>query len=152
MMRFTFIRYLIVFSLTLLILCFLFIYLIASDINEMTVYKETDRYNYYSLTYEEIQNAPRISQNYYFEFQPGDGYAPSNAIIFKDATDPEPLRAYLMKLGYVREQHRLRGMEVWCQPNKEGRGPLYLYVDKHAKEVTLTLIQDQPSCSTPSTT
>lgn len=148
----TFVRLLIAISITTLILGGIFIYLIASNINGMTIYKETDLYNYYSLTNKEIQNAPRISQNYYFESQPGDGYAPSNAIIFKDAPNPEPLRAYLMKLGYVREQRRLRGMEVWCQPNKEGRGRLYLYVDKHAKEVTLTLIQDQPSCSTPSTT
>lgn len=151
-MVFIFSRSLIAISITALILCGLFISLIASNINGVTVYKETDRYNYYSLTYQEIQNAPRISQNYYFESQPGDGYAPSNAIIFKDATDPEPLRTYLVKSGYVREQRRLRGMEMWCQPNKEGRGPLYLYVDKHAKEVTLTLIQDQPPCSTPSTT
>ncbi|WP_285127470.1 hypothetical protein [Leclercia adecarboxylata] len=113
-MVFIFSRSLIAISITALILCGLFISLIASNINEMTVYKETDRYNYYSLTYEEIQNAPRISQNYYFEFQPGDGYAPSNAIIFKDAINPEPLRTYLVKLGYVREQRRLRGMEVWC--------------------------------------
>ncbi|PSS44332.1 hypothetical protein C6560_23435 [Enterobacter sp. FS01] len=138
----TFARSLIAISITALILCGLFISLIASNINGVTVYKETDRYNYYSLTYNEIQNAPRISQNYYFESQPGDGYAPSNAIIFKDATNPEPLRAYLVNLGYVREQRRLRGMEVWCQPDKEGKARFYLYVDKHAKEVTLTLIQD----------
>lgn len=142
MMLTTFARSLIAISITALILCELFISLIASNINGVTVYKETDRYNYYSLTYEEIQNAPRISQNYYFESQPGDGYAPSNAIIFKDATNPEPLRAYLVNLGYAREQRRLRGMEVWCQPDKEGKEHFYLYVDKHAKEVTLTLIQD----------
>lgn len=138
----TFARPLIAISITALILGGLFISLIASNINGVTVYKETDRYNYYSLTYNEIQNAPRISQNYYFESQPGDGYAPSNAIIFKDATNPDPLRTYLVNLGYVREQRRLRGMEVWCQPDKEGKDRFYLYVDKHAKEVTLTLIQD----------
>lgn len=138
----TFARSLIAISITALILGGLFISLIASNINGVTVYKETDRYNYYSLTYNEIQNAPRISQNYYFESQPGDGYAPSNAIIFKDATNPDPLRTYLVNLGYVREQRRLRGMEVWCQPDKEGKDRFYLYVDKHAKEVTLTLIQD----------
>lgn len=142
MMLTTFARPLIAISITALILGGLFISLIASNINGVTVYKETDRYNYYSLTYNEIQNAPRISQNYYFESQPGDGYAPSNAIIFKDATNPDPLRTYLVNLGYVREQRRLRGMEVWCQPDKEGKDRFYLYVDKHAKEVTLTLIQD----------
>ncbi|MEB6379701.1 hypothetical protein MXM41_12280 [Leclercia adecarboxylata] len=142
MMRFTFIRYLIVFSLTALILFFLFLYLIASDINEMTVYKETDRYHYYTLTYNEIQNAPRISQSYYFESQPGDGYPPSNAIIFKDTTNAEPLRVYLADLGYIKEKRRQREMEVWCQPNKACKNRFYLYLDKHAKEVTLTNIQD----------
>lgn len=151
-MVFIFSRSLIAISITALILCGLFISLIASNINGVTVYKETDRYNYYSLTYQEIQNAPRISQNYYFEFQPGDGYAPSNAIIFKDTINPEPLRAYLMKSGYVREQRRLRGMEMWCQPKKACKDRFYLYVDKHAKEVRLAKIQDQPPCSTPSTT
>ena len=138
----TFARLLIAISITALILCGLFIYFIAPNINGVTVYKETDRYNYYSLTYEQIKNAPGISQNYYFESQPGDGYASSNAIIFKDATNPEPLRAYLVNLGYVREQRRLRGMEVWCQPSKVVKDRFYLYVDNHAKEVTLTNIQD----------
>lgn len=142
MMLFTFIRYLIALSLAALILCFLFIYFIASNINGVTVYKETDRYSYYMFTDKEIQNAPRITPTYYFESQPGDGYAPSNAIIFKDAINPEPLRAWLINLGYVREQRRLRGMEVWCQPNKACRARFYLSINNHAKEVTLTHIQD----------
>ncbi len=149
MMLFTFIRYLIVLSLIALILCGLFIYFTTPKINGVTVYKETDHYSYYTLTEKEIQNAPRISQHYYFESQPGDGYAPSNAIIFKDAINPEPLRAWLINLGYVREERSLRGMEVWCQPNREGRGRFYLHVDKHAKEVTLTNIQNQTPCSMP---
>ncbi|MEL2242077.1 hypothetical protein PAS25_13905 [Leclercia adecarboxylata] len=142
MMLSKFIRYLIALSLTALILCFLFIYLIASDINEMMVYKETDRYRYYSLTDKEIKNAPRISQNYYFESQPGDGYAPSNAIIFKDATNPGLLRDYLAGSGYVREQRKAREMEVWCQPKNACRSRFYIYVDKHAKEVRLTSIRN----------
>ncbi len=119
-----------------------FIYLTASNINEMTVYKETDRYRYYTLTYNEIQNAPRISQHYYFESHPGDGYPPSNDIIFKDTANAEPLRVYLINLGYIKERRRKRGMEVWCQTKKECRDRFYLYVDKYAKEVRLTFIQD----------
>lgn len=119
-----------------------FIYLTASNINEMTVYKETNRYRYYTLTYNEIQNAPRIFQHYYFESHPGDGYPPSNDIIFKDTTDAEPLRVYLINLGYIKDRQKKREMEVWCQPKKECRDRFYLYVDKHAKEVRLTFIQD----------
>lgn len=142
MMLSTFVRFLIAISITVLILCGLFIYHIASNINGVTVYKETDRYNYYSLTYKQIKNAPRISRNYYFESQSGDGYTPSNAIIFKDATDPEPLRAYLAGSGYIRQQRKQRGMEVWCQPKETCSDRFNLYVDNQAKEVTLTHIQD----------
>ena len=145
-------KFIIILSITLLLFWGIFVYLIASSTNTATVYKETERYNYYSLTYKEIKNAPRISQHYYFESQPGDGNAPSNAIIFKQATHPEPLRAYLVSLGYVREQRRLRGMEVWCQPNNEGTHRFYLYVNKQAKEVTLTSIKDHSPCSTPAAT
>ncbi|AXF66430.1 MULTISPECIES: hypothetical protein [unclassified Leclercia] len=137
-----FIRSFIAISITTLILCGLFIYLIASSINGITVYKETDRYNYYSLTYKQIQNAPRISQSYYFESQPGDGYPPSNAIIFKDTTNAEPLRVYFADLGYIKEKRTQRGMEMWCQPKKACKDRFYLYVDKHAKEVRLTSIQE----------
>ncbi len=129
-------------SIAALILGGTFIYLTASNINEMTVYKETNRYRYYTLTYNEIQNAPRISQHYYFESHPGDGYPPSNDIIFKDTTDAEPLRVYLINLGYIKDRQKKREMEVWCQPKKECRDRFYLYVDKHAKEVRLTFIQD----------
>ncbi|KGB02560.1 hypothetical protein DR73_3462 [Enterobacteriaceae bacterium ATCC 29904] len=145
-------KFIITLSITLLLFWGIFVYFIASSTNTATVYKETERYNYYSLTYREIKNAPRISQHYYFESQPGDGNAPSNAIIFKQATHPEPLRAYLGRLGYVREQRRLRGMEVWCQPNKEGTHRFYLYVNKQDKEVTLTSIKDHSPCSTPAAT
>ncbi len=129
-------------SIAALILGGTFIYLTASNINEMTVYKETNRYRYYTLTYNEIQNAPRISQHYYFESHPGDGYPPSNDIIFKDTTDAEPLRVYLINLGYIKDRQKKREMEVWCQPKKECRDRFYLYVDKHAKEVRLTFMQD----------
>lgn len=139
---FIFMRSLTAIFIAALILGGTFIYLTASNINEMTVYKETNRYRYYTLTYNEIQNAPRISQHYYFESHPGDGYPPSNDIIFKDTTDAEPLRVYLINLGYIKDRQKKREMEVWCQPKKECRDRFYLYVDKHAKEVRLTFIQD----------
>lgn len=139
---FIFMRSLTAIFIAALILGGTFIYLTASNINEMTVYKETNRYRYYTLTYNEIQNAPRIFQHYYFESHPGDGYPPSNDIIFKDTTDAEPLRVYLINLGYIKDRQKKREMEVWCQPKKECRDRFYLYVDKHAKEVRLTFIQD----------
>jgi len=141
-MMFIFMRSLTAIFIAALILGGTFIYFTASNINEMTVYKETNRYRYYTLTYNEIQNAPRISQHYYFESHPGDGYPPSNDIIFKDTTDAEPLRVYLINLGYIKDRQKKREMEVWCQPKKECRDRFYLYVDKHAKEVRLTSIQD----------
>lgn len=69
-MLFTFVRFLIAISITASILGGLFIYLIASNIKGMTVYKETDRYRYYTLTDKQIKNAPRISQITISNFNP----------------------------------------------------------------------------------
>ena len=135
-----FIRYLTAIFITGIILFSLFVYLVASNINESTIYKETDRYNYYSLTDGEIKKAPRISKDYSFEYHPGDGYYPSNVIIFNDATNPEPLRTYLLSLGYFQNQRRQNAVEVWCRPQETCREKFYLFIDNDAKKVTLTSI------------
>lgn len=40
-------------------------------------------FHYHTLTDKDIENAPRVTDDYYFEAHPGDGYAPSNSIFFK---------------------------------------------------------------------
>lgn len=72
------------------------------------MYTEKDLFNYHTLTVKDIMNAPRISDDYYSESRPGDGFAPSNSIVFKGAAGAVPLRAYLEKLGYSGEKHNAK--------------------------------------------
>ncbi|WP_239658975.1 hypothetical protein [Enterobacter bugandensis] len=92
---------------TIIILGWLFVWLVASGSDQTTVYTENDFFQYHTLTDKDIENAPRITDDYYFEAHPGDGYAPSNSIFFKGATGVAPLRTYLETLGYTKEKRRL---------------------------------------------
>lgn len=80
--------------------------------DDTTVYTENDFFHYHLLTDGEIENAPKVTDDYYFEAHSGDGYEPSNSIIFKGATSAAPLRAYLETLGYVKEKRSLEVKEV----------------------------------------
>ncbi|EPU0217114.1 hypothetical protein M8R60_15915 [Enterobacter hormaechei] len=92
---------------TVFILGWLFVWLVASDSDATTVYTENDFFHYRILTDKDIKNAPKVTDDYYFEAHSGDGYEPSNSIIFKGATSAAPLRAYLETLGYVKEKRSL---------------------------------------------
>ena len=123
---------------TIFILCWLFIYFVASGINEATRYTEKNFIDYYALTDRDIQKAPRISRNYHFQSYPGDGYAPSNSIIFKGASDVEPLRAYLGQLGYVRQKGGAAGAEVWIKAGQVRGDLFYLRFDLGTGDAELT--------------
>lgn len=110
---------------TVIILCWLFIWLVASGIDETTTYTENDFFNYHMLTDQEIEKAPRISGDYYFKSYPGDGYSPANTIIFKGASNVEPLRLYLKKLGYIK-QRTDSGAETWIKPEEVNSDLFYL--------------------------
>lgn len=113
---------------------------VASDSDEATVYKENDFFNYHMLTDPDIENAPRITDNYYFESHPGDGYSPSNSIVFKGATDTASLHAYLEKLGYVKQNRSLGEKEIWARPDQLDGDLLYLYFNPTTHEVELTRV------------
>lgn len=121
---------------TIIILCWLFIWLVASGIDETTTYTENDFFNYHMLTDQEIEKAPRISGDYYFKSYPGDGYAPANTIIFKGASNVEPLRLYLKKLGYIR-QRTDSGAETWIKPEQINSDVFYLDSNAATGEVEL---------------
>lgn len=127
----------IVFAVAALIVCWFFIWLIASGINSGTVYLQSDYFTYFMLTDKEIKNAPRITRDYRFESQPGDGYAASNAITFSGTTNPEAIRNYLMSLGYVRDRNSKKGREIWIRPNA---ADTCFSIDSNvsAREITLT--------------
>ena len=125
---------------TVLILIGLFVWFVASDSDEATVYKENDFFNYHMLTDPDIENAPRITDNYYFESHPGDGYSPSNSIVFKGASDTALLRTYLEKLGYEMQRRSLGEKEIWAKPDQLDGDLFYLYFNPTTREVELTKV------------
>lgn len=133
-----FIKWSLLTVIAIFILCWLFIYFVASGINETTIYTEKDFIDYYYLTDKDIKKAPRISSDYNFESRPGDGYAPSNSIIFKGVSDVEPLRAYLGTLGYVRQRGGADGGEIWARPGCINGELFYLRFDEGEGDVELT--------------
>ncbi|GKW16639.1 hypothetical protein PEC301937_25880 [Pectobacterium carotovorum subsp. carotovorum] len=47
-----------------------------------TVYTEKDIFKYYTLTYKEIRDVPRMSNNYYFSYGPSDEANPQISTIY----------------------------------------------------------------------
>ncbi len=92
------------------------------------------------LTDPDIEKAPRITNEFYFESHPGDGYSPSNSIIFKGATDTASLHAYLEKLGYVKQKRSLGEKEIWAKPDQLDGQLFYLYVNPVTREIELTKV------------
>lgn len=127
-------------TVTLLISTGFFIWFVASGSSETTVYTQRDFFKYHTLTDSDIENAPRITDNYYFESHPGDGYSPSNSIIFKGATDITSLRTYLEKLGYVKQNRSLGEKEIWARPDQLDGDQFYLYYNPTTREVEMTRI------------
>ncbi|MCU5773145.1 hypothetical protein N5923_14635 [Erwiniaceae bacterium BAC15a-03b] len=125
---------------TLLLMGWLFIRVIASGVDETTVYTESDFFNYHSLTDKEIEKAPRISHDYYFESHPGDGYAPSNTVIFKQASGIARLEDYLKGLGYTKERRSLGEKEIWSKPAQTNSDLFYLYFNAATGEAELTKV------------
>lgn len=117
-----------------------FFWLIASGIDETTVYTEKDFFNYHLLTDKAVEKAPRISDSYYFKSHPGDGYAPSNSIFFRGASGTEPLQAYLKKLGYTRQRSHPYEGETWTQPGQIRSNIFYIYVNNTTGEVEFTKV------------
>ncbi|WP_288473836.1 hypothetical protein [uncultured Pantoea sp.] len=125
---------------TVLICGGLFIGFVASGSDEVTVYTQRDFFKYHTLTDTDIENAPRITESYYFEAHPGDGYAPSNSIVFKGATETASLRAYLEKLGYAKQKRSLGEKEIWAKPGQLDGDLFYLYFNPITREIELTKV------------
>lgn len=84
-----------------------FLSFIAAGVNEKSVYTQDDFIKYHMLTDRDIEKTPKITRDYYFEYQPGDGYNPSSTIIFNHTLDASPLKNYLNSLGYERQSQIL---------------------------------------------
>ncbi|WP_431630416.1 hypothetical protein [Enterobacter cloacae] len=125
---------------TVFILGWLFVWLVAYGSDDTTVYTENDFFHYHLLTDREIENAPKVTDDYYFEAHSGDGYEPSNSIIFKGATSAAPLRAYLETLGYVKEKRSLEVKEAWSKPERLNADFFYLYFNTATGDIELTKV------------
>ncbi|EIS2525202.1 hypothetical protein LZG23_004262, partial [Salmonella enterica subsp. enterica serovar Paratyphi A] len=103
------------------------------------VYTENDFLKYHMLTDPDILNSPKVSEKYYFEYHPGDGYPLSNSIVFSEGTDVEPLKRYLSELGYKLHKRILNKNEiVWesrCSINQSSS--FYLSVNYTENSVQL---------------
>lgn len=122
------VRYLILSIIAILVLAFTFFSVIFAGIDETIIYKRTDYFYYCSLTDDDIAKAPALSDDYYFEYRGGDGYPPSNAVVFKKADDVHLFRKYLQQLGYKRDGRHYGGNEVWVADHENDR--FYLLFDK----------------------
>ncbi|MDY4376011.1 hypothetical protein [Pectobacterium carotovorum] len=118
----------------------LFVFIVASGSTEIRTYTESEYFTYYAFTDEDIRNAPRISSNYAFEYVPGDGYAPSNAIIFNDTSDTTLLKTYLTTLGYEQQKRKQGEEDVWKKRTEIEGATFYIWVNKDAKQVYLTKV------------
>ncbi|KNC89519.1 hypothetical protein [Trabulsiella odontotermitis] len=123
-----------------LILCWLFIWFVASGVNETITYTEKDFFKYHTLTNKDIAQAPRITDEYYFESHPGDGYEPTNSITFKGATGIAPLKVYLKEMGYIRDRRSLGEMEIWLKPGQSSGNQFYLYFNAATGDAELTKV------------
>ncbi|POE02578.1 hypothetical protein [Pectobacterium odoriferum] len=65
-----------------------------------TVYTEKDIFKYYTLTYKEIRDVPRLSNNYYFSYGPSDEATPQISTIYLCVLD-NINEAYDELLDYV---------------------------------------------------
>lgn len=86
------------------------------------IYHESDAYRYYLYTDSGIRNAPRITDNYQFEYIPTEGsISEMSSIVFRDAVDSAPLKNYLSNAGYYLYRIQDQGQdEIWlsAQNNK----------------------------------
>lgn len=134
------IKYLLLLLVSAAMVGMLFVFIAVSGSTEIRTYTESDYFAYYAFTDEDIRNAPRISSNYAFEYVPGDGYSPSNAIIFNDTSDATPLKMYLMTLGYEQQKRKERGEDVWKKRTAIEEATFYIWVNTKAKQVYLTKV------------
>lgn len=103
------------------------------------IYHESDTYRYYMYTDSGIRKAPRISENYQFEYIPTEGtISEMSSIIFHDAGDYTPLKDYLNNTGYYLYRTQDQGQnEIWL--SAQNKKIFYsLHRDKQGRFIRLS--------------
>jgi len=134
----SFLKRIMLFLLILLILLSVIAYFMLKDSNQTITYTQEDFINYHMLTDKDIANAPRITNDFYFEASPGDGYPPTNSITFKNVDGINLLEAYLLSLGLKKETRKMGDNDVWSKSDDSGRNLFYVSFDQVNKNATLT--------------
>ncbi|QHM72866.1 hypothetical protein [Mixta intestinalis] len=117
-----------------------FFYINTSLINEAERnpgFKQSERRLYRLFVDEDIKNAPRITDDYYFRFRRMDGPSPEiSGIVFNGATETATLEKYLTTLGY---QH-VSDDEFGQRWEKDGHSSpnIYIWRDTSGQTVFLT--------------
>ncbi|EGT0648286.1 hypothetical protein JAF95_001356 [Citrobacter braakii] len=77
-------------------------------------YRESDFFDYYFYTDVDIKQAPRISNNYYFEYVSPEGNTREINLIIFHGGDAEVIRNYLTGLGFHLYDYSDNGREeLW---------------------------------------
>lgn len=100
-------------------------------------YRQNNFFRYHYFTDDQIQNAPRISNDYSFRYRAQDGMVPlMSSIIFIGATDVMPLKKYVESLGYKYMGKDEAYGERW--ENERSNEVFLLWVSEDGSKVVLT--------------
>lgn len=99
-------------------------------------FKQSDWWLYYSFVDEDIKNAPRISDDYYFLFGMMDGPSPEmSRVVFNGATEMATLENYLTALGY----HYVPNDEGGGYWEREGQRKTEFSLEQNKEQQTICL-------------
>lgn len=123
------------------ILSFLLIYTLiwgmGKTIDARPEYRQSDFFRYYYFTDAQIQNTPRVSNDYSFRYRAQDGMVPlMSSIIFNNVQDVIPLRKYIESLGYEYTGNDKAFGERW--ENQKSHDVFLLWISGDGRRVVLT--------------
>lgn len=127
-------RYILLFIAALFVVWNIVLIKFTPEPGESVRYKESDTLSYYWFTDKVIKNAPRISNDYQFEYRELDGSSPRMSVIeYHNATNAHILRKYMKKNGFTHTRNNYFG-EVW--ENKDDK-ILSLSTEENQKVIAL---------------
>lgn len=103
-------------------------------------YRENDFFDYYFYTDVDIKQAPRISNNYYFEYISPDGSTRETNLIIFYGGDAGIIRDYLTGLGFHHYDYIDNGREELWISNDNRRFTFSIVTNKKKNLVSLIKI------------
>lgn len=100
-------------------------------------YQESDLFDYYFYTDVDIKQAPRISNNYYFEYISPEGSTQETNLIVFHGGNAEIIRNYLTGLGFYLYNYSDNGREELWISNDNHRFTFSIVTNKKTDLVSL---------------